>query len=250
MSTSQRATYHSDLESNGLCRNGKAWLWPSEMSAGGAVSPSASVPPVGGHIWSLALQLSATHSGPRNSINLEAQPPFSLPFFSFAPVLLLSRNSLGTVVSLGATFLNAIADSGSLLSLTTSTALLCRSTAESIDSIGIEIGASPAAFTSITSECLIAQDVLEKLKLFLNSNPSTPDYGDIRNCLDQVVQALNSVLFEADIELRRLRRYATEESHQSELKLVPMVQDSLFETRRNLRLNRSSLSLLLDCIHR
>lgn len=144
----------------------------------------------------------------------------------------------------------------SLLTLASGAAEGCSLTAETLNGLSSSIGTGRATFSSMAAECLVTKDVLERLETFLNPGTradSIVEYHDqdqLRTCLESLVRPINAILNEVDTELSRLRRYSAEQDPAVQSKLVLILQDCLYDARSSLRKNRSSLSIIMDCVKR
>ncbi|KAM0809200.1 hypothetical protein AB5N19_09543 [Seiridium cardinale] len=147
-----------------------------------------------------------------------------------------------------------MAGSVSLVALTNGAAKRCSRMADSLTELGASIGKSRATFSSMAAECLITHDVLQRLEAFLAPETQDDESADHQNqegprhCFDVLVQPINTTLDEIDAEIRRVRRYSAQQDPVVQSKLIPILQDFLYDARRGLRKNRSSLSMIMDCI--
>lgn len=132
----------------------------------------------------------------------------------------------------------------------------CSRAAEVLKSISVSIGTGRATLSSMAAECLITQGVLRRLKAFLSPESQGDGIADYRNrdelriCFHALLQSISTTLEDVDIELQRLRRYFAQHDPLVQAKLVPILQGFLSEARSSLRKNRSSLSIIMDCVKR
>ncbi|KAH8202374.1 hypothetical protein TruAng_003447 [Truncatella angustata] len=147
-----------------------------------------------------------------------------------------------------------MAASVSLLTLTSGAATACSRTAETLDELAAIVGISRSIFSFMAAECFCTKDVMERLEFFVRpgaQRDGVADYhnrAELRSCFEVLVRPIIATLSEVDVELQRLRRYSAEQDSLVHTKLVPILQDSLYDARSTLRKNRSSISIIMDCL--
>ncbi|KAI0133987.1 hypothetical protein BJ170DRAFT_181853 [Xylariales sp. AK1849] len=143
-----------------------------------------------------------------------------------------------------------------LLSLVNGAAVVCGTTAESLNNLSASARSNRATLSSMASECLVTQTVLERLEGSLGQKSQADDYQSeqhnfLHGCFEIVVQAVKMTIVDVDCEIKRLKRYSRdEEASLLDAKPVPVLQDPFSDARSSLRRNRSSLNLVLDCAQR
>ncbi|KAI1849532.1 hypothetical protein JX265_013647 [Neoarthrinium moseri] len=128
----------------------------------------------------------------------------------------------------------------------------CKKTILALDALGTGISTSRSTFSSLLYQCQQTQAVLARLETFLEEEPwDSADHALENDCcssFEVAVQAICATTLELGAELSRLQRYAVGCDPFVRSKFNPVLQDSLFDARSDLRRNNASLNLILDCI--
>ncbi|KAF3023573.1 hypothetical protein E8E14_011300 [Neopestalotiopsis sp. 37M] len=147
-----------------------------------------------------------------------------------------------------------MAGSVSLLSLTSGAAQACCQTAEILVELSDSVSTIRAGLRSVAAECISTKVVLQRLAVFIkpdNQGPNAANNGKhhhLHACFRALVQPLPAILDEINIESQRMRQYSSEETSLVQAKLNRLLQDLLYDARHNLRKNRSSISIIMDCV--
>lgn len=148
-----------------------------------------------------------------------------------------------------------MAGSVSLSSLAGGVAQACGQTAGILIQLSGSIGALRATLRTAAAECLSTQAVLERLQIFIKPSiqgvdATIDESHDLDCCFQALLQSLIPILDNITIESQRMRQYASEGDSLVQAKLNRLLQDLLYDARYNLRTNRSSISIMMDCAQR
>lgn len=104
----------------------------------------------------------------------------------------------------------------------------------------------------MAAECLTTKAVLGRLGDYLSPRGLMEHDSDqeeeLEACFEVIAHSISEILLDVDHEITRLRRYFTWGDPHASSKLVPVLQDFFIDARFDLRKNRSSVCLMLDCL--
>ncbi|KAI1098382.1 ankyrin repeat-containing domain protein [Jackrogersella minutella] len=140
----------------------------------------------------------------------------------------------------------------------------CRAVADLLVDLGKSTVLAQASMLPVAAECLTAKSVLERLGALLTPTPTPiqpaesdvghgPSNGqieDLKPCFEVILHSMSEILLDIDHEITRLRRYHTWGDPLASSKAVPVLQDFFIDVRFDLRRNRSSLCLMIECLER
>ncbi|KAI1371125.1 ankyrin repeat-containing domain protein [Hypoxylon crocopeplum] len=134
----------------------------------------------------------------------------------------------------------------------------CGTIANLLVDLGKSVVSTQASILPMAAECLTARTVLRKLgTLLAPGDPTEPNVTDgssswqitnLDSCFEVILQSISEILIDVDREVARLRRYHTQGDPLAAMKVIPVLQDFFIDAKFCLRRNRSSLSLILDCL--
>lgn len=147
-------------------------------------------------------------------------------------------------------------DDDSLATLIRDVSVVCNNAIQSLLDLSTVVPTALSTLRQTTAELRITRAVIDRLLLFplSGTNPQSPGYQyqpSLQGCLDLLVQDMKTSLMEAEAEIRRLRRYSISVTGLPQsLGLVILSEEGFSGIRRDLRRNRSTITLMLDCICR
>ncbi|KAK7947004.1 uncharacterized protein PG986_011325 [Apiospora aurea] len=145
-------------------------------------------------------------------------------------------------------------DDDSLATLIREVSGVCNNAIQSLRDLSTVVPTALSTLRQTTAELRITRAVIDRLLLFplSGSNPQSPGYQyqpSLQGCLDLLVQDMKTSLLEAKAEIGRLRRYSISVTGLPQsLGLVILSEEGFSGIRRDLRRNRSTITLMLDCI--
>ncbi|KAK7974458.1 hypothetical protein PG989_016306 [Apiospora arundinis] len=145
-------------------------------------------------------------------------------------------------------------DDDSLSSLIREVSGVCNNAIQSLRDLSNIVPTALSTLRQTSSELRVTRAVIDRLLLFpvSGSNPQSPGYQyqpSLQGCLDLLIQDMKTSLLDAKTEIARLRRYSISVTGLPQsLGLVILSEEGFAEIRRDLRRNRSTITLMLDCI--
>ncbi|KAK8102473.1 hypothetical protein PG984_015619 [Apiospora sp. TS-2023a] len=145
-------------------------------------------------------------------------------------------------------------DDDSLATLIRDVSRVCNNAIQSLRDLSTVVPTALSTLRQTTAELRITRAVIDRLLLFplSGTNPQSPGYQyqpSLQGCLDLLVQDMKTSLLEAETEIKRLRRYSISVTGLPQsLGLVILSEEGFSGIRRDLRRNRSTITLMLDCI--
>jgi ankyrin repeat protein len=142
-------------------------------------------------------------------------------------------------------------DTVPLLALVVGAIEICGTTSEALVNLGKTVSTDRASLVPISAECLTTQAALKKLECLLRETSPTAaatQKAELNECFELLVQSISTTIIDVDHEIRRLWRYSNSGDPLAASKFVPVLQDAFVEMSYNLRKDRSSLCLMLDCL--
>ncbi|KAI1767122.1 ankyrin repeat-containing domain protein [Hypoxylon sp. FL1150] len=128
----------------------------------------------------------------------------------------------------------------------------CGAIANTLADLGKSIAYTKTTTLPVAAECLTTKVVLQRLGGILSPREiAESDVGqeeELEASFEVIVHSISEILVDVDHEITRLRRYFIWGDPLAASKLVPVLQDFFIDVRFNLRRNRSSLCLILDCL--